>query len=651
MNIPARKQGARNELDTHTQLLELAARLAGLGHWHYGLPSGRIIWSDEVYRIHGIDRSRSEPDYRALLRLYEPGCAARLSALVERAIATGEGYEFEGVIRRPDGEVRNVAAKAQCRLGADGKVEEIFGVFQDVTEQTRTRRFVRTLADQIPAIVAYWDLGQRCRYANLQCQQWFGRTPDEMDGIRMQELLGPELFSKNKPFLDRAYAGEPSSFEPTIVKLTGEVVHTLARYIPDTDARGSVQGVIILVQDVTSLKEAELQLREMNDVARKARETAEQALSAKQAFLANISHELRNPLTSVIGFADLLARDGGLNERAAAQLNHIRSASETLLRTVGDLLELSRLDAGHTQIELRLVDPRALAADTLEFHRNEFAAKNLAVSMIAGDLPAAAMIDPLRVRQVLANFIGNAIKFTDRGTITLVVSYDFSSGLLSFEVQDTGVGIAPEHHDRIFQRFSQIDGGLNRRQIGAGLGLSICRGLAEAMGGEVSFTSQIGEGSCFRLLLPAPAPERAPTVDGDTIEPAPLESLSGFRLLVVDDHKVNRVLVRQMLEPFDVSVSEATDALEAVGHASAEPFDLVLLDLMMPDIDGIAAAPMIRACPLNQATPIVAFTAVSESYLDKQSPDLFNGVLTKPIVLHDLLELLMETLHARARQS
>jgi len=634
-------------LDTHNELLELAARLASLGHWHYELASGRIFWSDEVYRIHGIDRSQSEPDYGALLKLYEPGCAARLSALVDRAIATGQGYEFEGLIRRPDGEVRSVAAKAQCRLGGDGKVEEIFGVFQDITEQTRARRFVSTLADQIPALVAYWDLSLRCRYANLQYQDWFGRTPDEMDGIRMQELLGPELFSKNKPFLDHAYAGEPVSFEPTLVKSTGEVVHTLARYIPDKDARGSVQGIIVLVDDVTSLKEAELQLKEMNEVAYRATEAAEQALSAKQAFLANVSHELRNPLTSVIGFADLLAREGDLNERAAAQLNHIRSASEILLRTVGDLLELSRLDAGQMQIELVSVDPRALAVEALDFHSNEFEAKNLAVAMIAGDLPATAMLDPNRVRQILANFIGNAIKFTDRGQITLVVSYDRSSELLSFEVRDTGVGIAPEHHDRIFQRFSQVDGALNRRQVGAGLGLSICKGLAEAMDGDISFTSQIGEGSAFRLLLPAPVSERDAAVEGETVQRVSPESLCGLRILVVDDHTVNRVLVRQMLEPFEVYVAEARDAKEAVRLAAAEPFDLVLLDLMMPDIDGVTAAPMIRACPPNQTTPIIAFTAVSESYLDKQKPDLFSGVLSKPIVARDLLQVLMDTLHAR----
>lgn len=634
-------------MDTNTQLLEMAARLAGLGHWHYHLPSGRIVWSDEIYRIHGFDQSQAAPDYGALMKLYEPECAARLSALVERAIATGGSYEFEGVIRRPDGAVRNVAAKAQCRLNADGKVEELFGVFQDVTEQTRATRFMRTIADSLPAMVAYWDTGFRCRYSNLQYREWFGRTAEEMDGIPVQQLMGAELFAKNEPYLRRAMDGEAQTFERTLMNPLGNVTHMLARYIPDRDADGRVLGMLALLMDVTVLKETELHLKEANDIARTAARTAEEALRAKQAFLASVSHELRNPLTGVIGFSELMSREGRLDARAAEQLVHIQAASRTLLRTIDDLLSISRLDAGQFVIEPGPTDPRAIAAEMLQFHAPQIGDKNLTAELSARGLPAVVMMDAGRVRQILTNFITNAAKFTAEGGITLRVAYDEARELISFEVQDTGCGIAPEHHAKIFKRFSQVDGSLNRRQAGTGLGLSICKGLAEAMGGEVSFESRVNEGSCFRIALPAPRVAAPPEQERELAEDTAVEPLRGFRILVVDDHQMNRMLVRQMLEPFEVEVVDTGSAQEAVGIAALRAFDLILLDLMMPSIDGVAAVPMIRACPANGSTPIIAFSAMSESDLTSENAALFSGLLTKPIIARDLLELLLRFVPGR----
>lgn len=634
-------------MDTDTQLLEMAAKLAGLGHWHYHLPSGRIVWSDETYRIHGIDRSQAEPDYSALMKLYEPECAARLSALVEQAIATGGSYKFEGVIRRPDGAVRNVAAKAQCRLDADGKVEEIFGVFQDVTEQTRATRFMRTIADSLPAMVAYWDTGLRCRYSNLQYRDWFGRTAEEMDGLPAQLVMGPELFAKNEPYLRRAMDGEAQTFERTLVSPSGSNAHMLARYIPDQDADGRILGLLALLMDVTTLKETELHLKEANDIARKALLTAEDALRAKQAFLANVSHELRNPLTGVIGFSELMSKEGRLDARATEQLAHIQAASVSLLRTIDDLLAMSRLDARQVAIELGPTDPRALAAEALQFHAPQIENKLLTADLLATGLPAMVMMDGGRVRQILSNFITNAAKFTTEGGITLRVAYDYARELISFEVHDTGCGISQEHHAKIFERFSQVDGSMHRRQAGTGLGLSICKGLAEAMGGKVSFESQANEGSCFRVVVPAPALVASNQQEPALAEDTAVEPLRGLRVLVVDDHQMNRMLVRHMLEPLAVDVVDAGSAQEAAGIAAAQPFDLILLDLMMPDIDGVAAVPMIRASSANRLTPIIAFSAMSESDLASEAAALFSGLLSKPIIARDLLEVLLRFAPAR----
>ncbi len=627
--------------ETHTKLLEMAARLAGVGHWHFHVPSGRIVWSAETYRIHGLDPDAGEPDYEALLKLYDPDSGRQLSELVSRAIATGEGYEFKGTIVRPDGSTRYVAAKAECLRDAQGVVEVLFGVFQDVTEQTRSERFIRTLADSIPAMVGYWDSDLRCRYANLQYRDWFGRNPDEMIGLTIQELMGPELFARNEPFIRGALRGEAQAFERTLEKPSGEIGHMLARYIPDMDDAGRVLGILTLVTDVTAIKQTEFRLQKANELTHEALTTAQEALAAKRAFLANISHELRNPLTGIVGFAALLAREANLDERASGQLMHIRTAGETLQRTIDDLLDISRLDAGQMAIAPRPVDPRLLADNALHFFSTQLQEKNLTAELSADGLPQAVMLDPLRVRQIITNLISNAVKFTAAGGISIDAAYDETTQRLTLQVRDTGRGIAPENQAKLFQRFAQIDASTHPARSGTGLGLAICKELAEAMGGEVGFMSKAGEGSCFWVVLPAPRVLHLPDKPNDEPAADSERMLAGVAVLIVDDHLANRTLIRQLLEPLDVNVYDAGSAAEALERTAAQEFDMILLDLVMPDVDGIGAARMIRAQGRNQATPLIAFTALSERDFAGEDAGLFDDVLTKPISPRGLLELLL----------
>lgn len=501
---------------------------------------------------------------------------------------------------------------------------------------------LHTLTDHVPAMIAQWDRDLKCRFANASYMEWFGRGAAGMLGISMQELMGEALFAKNEPFIRAVLSGHRQSFERTLTKPSGEIGHTWAQYIPDIDTENQVVGFYALVTDVTPLKKTEEQLREANVQLAAAREAAEAAAAVKSAFLSNVSHELRNPLTSIVGYTELMANQSDLAGLSRKYLTRIQAASKALLTTVNDVLDFSKLEAGQVEIERRPVDPVTIGLSALEMFEPIMEEKGLARRFEAVDMPARVLADDTRLRQILMNLIGNAVKFTTSGSVSVRCLYDRSSSALRFEVTDTGPGIPADLQSRLFQRFSQVDASTTRTFGGTGLGLAICKGLAEAMGGKVGVISMPGEGSCFWVEIPSelapPEADRPPTAAD--ILPQP-EALHGLRLLVVDDNPVNRELVRHIAELQGVLVTEAASGSEAVSVARTDPFDIILMDIHMPGIDGPTAAKIIRSKPgRNALTPMFAFTADVAGDKPATWGSTFNGVLAKPMVLADLVLLL-----------
>lgn len=502
----------------------------------------------------------------------------------------------------------------------------------------------RTVIDHVPAMIAYWDSDLKCRFANEKYVEWFGRSADEMIGISIQQLMGEELFAKNEPFIRSALAGRQQGYERTLRKPSGDVGHTWAQYIPDIDGRGRVRGFYAMVTDVSPLKEAEERLREANAALKQARDEAEAAAAAKSAFLSNMNHELRNPLTAIIGYAGLLAKQGGLTNVQSKFVSRIQQASSALLTTVNDVLDFSKLEAGQVDIERRSIDPAALGLRALEMFELEMAGKGLAHRFEAVDLPARVLADDTRIRQILMNMIGNAVKFTVSGGINVRCTYHHQDQVLRYDIVDTGPGIPGDRQDRLFQRFSQVDASTARRFGGTGLGLAICKGLAEAMHGKVGVLSVPGEGSCFWVEIPAAL------VESRIVEPRDLEdalpqpdALRGLRLLIVDDEPANRELVRFITEPLGVAVTDAVGGPEAVSLARAEDFDIILMDIRMPEVDGPTATRIIRSKPgRNASTPIVAFTADVVGEAPAEWAGLFDGLVLKPVAPAGLVRTLAE---------
>ena len=415
----------------------------------------------------------------------------------------------------------------------------------------------------------------------------------------------------------------------------GDLTHP----VPDTDRPDEVGDLARALAVFRAYAEAKQTMDEQLLASRIAQETAEASARAKAEFLANMSHEIRTPLTAVIGFAGLVAKMGGLPERAEAYTRRILTGGQALLSLVNDILDVSRIEAGQVELDAQPFDLERLFVDTVELVRAEAEKKGLALRLaLPAALPGEVLGDAARLRQVLLNLVGNAIKFTSEGSVTVQATHKVElGGRLLVKVSDTGVGISEEDRDRLFHRFSQVDASATRRHGGAGLGLAISKGLVELMGGQIGLDTTKGRGSTFWFDILAPvaasSSSAAPAATEPLLEPVPM------RILVVDDVAVNRELVSALLSPFALKVSEAANGEEAVEVAQHASFDLILMDLQMPGMDGLAAARAIRSgSRLNALTPILALSAnVMAPQVEACRAAGMNDHIAKPINPTELL--------------
>ena len=382
--------------------------------------------------------------------------------------------------------------------------------------------------------------------------------------------------------------------------------------------------------------------RGLVEAERAARHAAEAANRAKSQFLADMSHELRTPLNAVLGYAQLLTMDGGLSARQARGLDTIHKSGQHLLELINDILDLARIEAGRTELNPEAVNLRELLQTVVNLMRVKADEKRLAFVFEAGaGLPGAVMADERRLRQVLLNLLGNAIKFTDQGTVTLRADAQGKGPgqvLLRLEVEDTGVGMRPEEMQRIFEPFEQV-GDAQRRAGGTGLGLAITRALVNDMGGQVHVSSEPGRGSRFSVELPLPVVQPAEAAPRQAAAGVPRYQGPARRVLVVDDVVANRDLMCDFLTKAGFQVAQASDGSELLAAAKSFRPDLILMDSVMPSVDGLEATRRLRRDAGLAAVPVIAVSASATA--EHRAACLQAGVnvfLTKPVSL--------ETLHA-----
>ncbi|MCG5242054.1 ATP-binding protein [Azospirillum doebereinerae] len=495
----------------------------------------------------------------------------------------------------------------------------------------------RLLADNVTDMILVIRAGGEIAYVSPSVREILGHEPAEIVGRHAAALLHPD---DQRPAAE-AFSGLESG-SPT-VSVIHRIRHRDGRFLwaessmrPARDASGAFT-VVAAVRDVTERKLYEEQLHE-------ARAAAEAGNRVKSEFLASMSHEIRTPLNGVIGFADLLLG----TELTAEQRQYValqREAGRGLLAIIGDILDYSKIEAGKLELEERGFDLHRLMRDARDLMSNAASQKGLALELALGaSVPRFVRGDESRIRQILLNLLGNAVKFTERGSVLLsvgVLSADEATGVapLRFSVSDTGTGIAPSEQSNLFQRFSQGDSSTTRRYGGTGLGLIISKQLSELMGGRIGFHSSPGIGSTFWFELPLPAAVEGKTDGKAEGRPAAAPGRRTARILLAEDVPMNQIVTSSILCKAGHMVEVAEDGEAAVEAVRTGQFDLILMDMQMPRMDGVQATTAIRGMEGGRrAVPIVALTANAlPDQLQRCLDAGMNDHVTKPIERDTLL--------------
>ncbi|MDP9440016.1 MAG: PAS domain S-box protein, partial [Actinomycetota bacterium] len=479
---------------------------------------------------------------------------------VQAALEKGERFKLNYSIRRRDGTTKHVEEFGQGLYDEDIGVVALEGLVMDISDRRRGEEAQAGLASIVQNSNDAIDsktLDGTLVSVNPSAEKLYGYSEEEIKGKNFSVLTPHECLGEMMEVLRRVGQGETvSEYETERVSKDGRRMPVSLTVSPIRDSANDIVGVSAIARDITERKLAEQELKQ-------AKEAAEEASRAKSEFLANMSHEIRTPMNGVIGMTGLLL-DTNLSEEQREYAETVRSSSENLLTIINDVLDFSKIEAGKMDLETILFDLRAAVEESVGLLAERAHEKGLEIaSLVKADAPTTLRGDPGRIRQVLVNLLGNAVKFTEEGEVVLRVGLAEESedaAVVRFEVSDTGIGMTEEQRGRLFRSFSQADASTTRKYGGTGLGLAISRQLVELMGGEIGVQSEPGVGSTFYFVLPL---EKQPE-GAQQAASAPRADLHGLRVLAVDDNETNRRILHEQIVSWGMRDGTAEDGQEAL---------------------------------------------------------------------------------------
>ena len=637
----SRRRRAENALRESNETLSAIFEASPLAIVGLDLEGKVVMWNPAAERTFGW--SASEVIGRQPPAVGEQE-QERFEALHREALQGHGITELEVPAQKKDGSPIEVSLSRAALRDASGAVRGTVDILADITERKRAQESLRKLSqalEQTAESILVTDRNGVIEYANPGFTHLTGYTSKDVIGQTPRILKsGKHQIAFYKSFWGTILSGRVYRDVFVNKKKTGEIYYEEKTVAPVKDANGSVANFVAVGRDITIRKRAEEELQ-------KAKEAAEEANRAKGDFLANMSHEIRTPMNGIIGMTDLtLETDLTVEQREYLEM--VKSSADSLLRVINDILDFSRVEAGKLELQNEPFALRQSIGETMKVLGHLAHRKHLELAWhAAANVPEWVVGDCGRLRQMLVNLVGNAIKFTERGEVVVNISVeklDEAIAELHFRIADTGIGIAPEKQALIFGAFMQADGSTTRKYGGTGLGLAIVQRLVSLQGGKLWVESAPGKGSTFHLTLSLGLPGKSFVVPQD---PTP-DILKGLRALVVDDNRTNRLIVTDLLKRWGISPQEAGSGSQALkllqsSWRQGKPFRLVVLDAQMPQMDGFALAQRIRNDKkLTSTLTIMLSSGVGPAESVQVREVGLAAYLTKPVQPSELLDAILD---------
>jgi PAS domain S-box-containing protein len=664
-----------SDLQNEKQKLALANKIARIGSWEWDLVTGKVTWSDELYELHGLEPAKGPFSFRELLSYIHPDDRDRVWGVMTKSMQTLKPVNFYYRVIWNDRTIHTFYSIGEVVVNEEGKPVKVVGTRQDVTERIQEEELQKL------AMVATQSFNSVIIASREGFIEWVNEGFTKLTGYSLKEVKNThgEVLRKGEQTgisLDTEHYSKvirrkiPVTYESRNYSKDGKEYWTITTLTPVLDSSGKVGRIIAIDTDITQRKQMEEDLRKANNIAddllektnkvifdlKQAKKELEETMQVKEQFLANMSHEIRTPMNAIVGFTQLLLKTNPTAEQKQ-YVDIIKSSGANLLVIVNDILDFSKLHSGKINFEQIEFNLSATINSLIELLVPKSVEKKLKLyTYIDENIRDTIVGDPTRLNQILMNLLSNAIKFTKQGEIRIRVDKvheDNQNIELMFSVSDTGIGIPEEKLPTIFEAFTQASSETTRKFGGTGLGLAIVKQLVEQQKGAISVNSKLNKGTVFSFTLSFKK-DLGDKKMQKVIYEEPVKALpsQGLNVLLVEDNELNAILAEKVLRDWNWKVETTDNGFTAIERIKQKEFDVVLMDIQLPDLDGYETTRRIRKELESSKKDITIIAMTAHALLGEEEKCLeagMNGYVSKPFEPEQLYLKILTALHINTR--